>query len=226
MNVTINSNAFTKMDKMVGISVVEIKILDYYLQNRILKGNVKIYGEYYTEDVEFETSNGLKEFENIVPFEIVYYKEDPIIDNISIKNFEYYEVAGRGVESVFDLCVEYTVETEQVSQNEIEAEEIKEQVSQNEIEAEEIKEQVSRQIDTILEEKLEVRNDNFLEEARGEKQHDKMSIIKIVYYDQSKEVKEICKKYDVSYYDILEDNKKYNFNDNHRIVINGYNGTK
>ena len=43
MNVTINSNAFTKMDKMVGISVVEIKILDYYLQNRILKGNVKIY---------------------------------------------------------------------------------------------------------------------------------------------------------------------------------------
>lgn len=212
MNVTINSNAFTKMDKMVGISVVEIKILDYYLQNRILKGNVKIYGEYYTEDVEFETSNGLKEFENIVPFEIVYYKEDPIIDNISIKNFEYYEVAGRGVESVFDLCVEYTVETEQVSQNEIEAEEIKEQVS--------------RQIDTILEEKLEVRNDNFLEEARGEKQHDKMSIIKIVYYDQSKEVKEICKKYDVSYYDILEDNKKYNFNDNHRIIINEYNGIK
>ena len=212
MNVTINSNAFTKMDKMVGISVVEIKILDYYLQNRILKGNVKIYGEYYTEDVEFETSNGLKEFENIVPFEIVYYKEDPIIDNISIKNFEYYEVAGRGVESVFDLCVEYTVETEHVSQNEIEAEEIKEQVS--------------RQIDTILEEKLEVRNDNFLEEARGEKQHDKMSIIKIVYYDQSKEVKEICKKYDVSYYDILEDNKKYNFNDNHRIIINEYNGIK
>lgn len=212
MNVTINSNAFTKMDKMVGISVVEIKILDYYLQNRILKGNVKIYGEYYTEDVEFETSNGLKEFENIVPFEIVYYKEDPIIDNISIKNFEYYEVAGRGVESVFDLCVEYTVETEQVSQNEIEAEEIKEQVS--------------RQIDTILEEKLEVRNDNFLEETREEKQHDKMSIIKIVYYDQSKEVKEICKKYDVSYYDILEDNKKYNFNDNHRIIINEYNGIK
>lgn len=212
MNVTINSNAFTKMDKMVGISVVEIKILDYYLQNRILKGNVKIYGEYYTDDVEFETSNGLKEFENIVPFEIVYYKEDPIIDNISIKNFEYYEVAGRGVESVFDLCVEYTVETEHVSQNEIEAEEIKEQVS--------------RQIDTILEEKLEVRNDNFLEEARGEKQHDKMSIIKIVYYDQSKEVKEICKKYDVSYYDILEDNKKYNFNDNHRIIINEYNGIK
>ena len=41
MNVTINSNAFTKMDKMVGLSIVEIKVLDYYLQNRILKGNVK-----------------------------------------------------------------------------------------------------------------------------------------------------------------------------------------
>ena len=32
MNVTINSNAFTKMDRMIGLSVVEIKILDYCLQ--------------------------------------------------------------------------------------------------------------------------------------------------------------------------------------------------
>lgn len=212
MNVTINSNAFTKMDKMVGLSIVEIKVLDYYLQNRILKGNVKIYGEYYTDDTEFETSNGLKEFENIVPFEIVFSKEDPIIDNISIKNFEYYEVAGRGVESVFDLCVEYTVALEDVSQTEIEAEEIKEQVT--------------REIDTMLEEKLEVRNDNFLEVSRKNKEKENTSVIKIVYYDQNKEVKDICKKYNVSYYDILEDNKKYNFNDNHRIVINEYNGFK
>lgn len=212
MNVTINSNAFTKMDRMIGLSVVEIKILDYYLQNRILSGNVKIYGEYYTEDSEFETNNGLKEFENIIPFEVVFSKEDPIIDEIYIKNFEYYEVAGRGIESVFDLCVEYTV--------------VIEDTNYIEIEAEEIKEQVTRQIDTILEEKLEVRNDNFLDEERVIKEPDKMGIIKIVYYDQNKEVKDICKKYNVSYYDILEDNKKYNFNDNHRIVINGYNGTK
>lgn len=212
MNVTINSNAFTKMDRMIGLSVVEIKILDYYLQNRILSGNVKIYGEYYTEDSEFETNNGLKEFENIIPFEVVFSKEDPIIDEIYIKNFEYYEVAGRGIESVFDLCVEYTV--------------VIEDTNYIEIEAEEIKEQVTRQIDTILEEKLEVRNDNFLDEERVTKEPDKMGIIKIVYYDQNKEVKDICKKYNVSYYDILEDNKKYNFNDNHRIVINGYNGTK
>ena len=212
MNVTINSNAFTKMDRMIGLSVVEIKILDYYLQNRILSGNVKIYGEYYTEDSEFETNNGLKEFENIIPFEVVFSKEDPIIDEIYIKNFEYYEVAGRGIESVFDLCVEYTV--------------VIEDTDYIEIEAEEIKEQVSRQIDTILEEKLEVRNDNFLDEERVTKEPDKMGVIKIVYYDQNKEVKDICRKYNVSYYDILEDNKKYNFNDNHRIVINGYNGTK
>ncbi len=212
MNVTINSNAFTKMDRMIGLSVVEIKILDYYLQNRILSGNVKIYGEYYTEDSEFETNNGLKEFENIIPFEVVFSKEDPIIDEIYIKNFEYYEVAGRGIESVFDLCVEYTV--------------VIEDTNYIEIEAEEIKEQVTRQIDTFLEEKLEVRNDNFLDEERVTKEPDKMGIIKIVYYDQNKEVKDICRKYNVSYYDILEDNKKYNFNDNHRIVINGYNGTK
>ena len=212
MNVTINSNAFTKMDRMIGLSVVEIKILDYYLQNRILSGNVKIYGEYYTEDSEFETNNGLKEFENIIPFEVVFSKEDPIIDEIYIKNFEYYEVAGRGIESVFDLCVEYTV--------------VIEDTDYIEIEAEEIKEEVTRQIDTILEEKLEVRNDNFLDEERVTKEPDKMGIIKIVYYDQNKEVKDICRKYNVSYYDILEDNKKYNFNDNHRIVINGYNGTK
>ncbi len=212
MNVTINSNAFTKMDKMVGLSVVEIKILDYYLQDRVLKGNVKVYGEYYTEEAEYETNNGLKEFENVVPFEIVFSKEDPIIDNISIKNFEYYEVAGRGVESVFDLCVDYNV--------------VLEEDNRKEIENEEIKEQVTRQIDIILEEKLEVKEDNFLEEERNEKKQDKVSVIKVVYYDRNKEIKDICKKYNVSYYDILEDNKKYNFNDNYRIVINEYNGSK
>ena len=54
-------------------------------------GNVKIYGEYYTEDSEFETNNGLKEFENIIPFEVVFSKEDPIIDEIYIKNFEIWK---------------------------------------------------------------------------------------------------------------------------------------
>ena len=45
MNITVNSNAFVKLDKMVGLSEVDIKISDYLLQNNTLKGNVKIFGE-------------------------------------------------------------------------------------------------------------------------------------------------------------------------------------
>lgn len=211
MNVTINSNAFTKLEKMVGLSVVGIKVSDYRLQDQELSGNVKIYGEYYTEEEEYEKNNGLKEFENLIPFEIVFSKENPIIDEINIENFEYYEVAGRGIESSFDLVVEYEVNDKEENEDEY---------------IEEVKEQLTREIDELLEEKLEVRNDNFLEEERKQTIDENMATIKVIYYDKNQEVKDICQKHNVSYYDILEENKKYHFNDNYRIIISESNGNK
>lgn len=211
MNVTINSNAFTKLEKMVGLSVVGIKVSDYRLQDQELSGNVKIYGEYYTEEEEYEKNNGLKEFENLIPFEIVFSKENPIIDEINIENFEYYEVAGRGIESSFDLVVEYEVNDKEENEDEY---------------IEEVKEQLTREIDELLEEKLEVRNDNFLEEVRKQPIDENMATIKVIYYDKNQEVKDICQKHNVSYYDILEENKKYHFNDNYRIIISESNGNK
>lgn len=211
MNVTINSNAFTKLEKMVGLSVVGIKVSDYRLQDQELSGNVKIYGEYYTEEEEYEKNNGLKEFENLIPFEIVFSKEDPIIEEIDIENFEYYEVAGRGIEASFDLVVEYVVNDKEENEDEY---------------IEEVKEQLTREIDELLEEKLEVRNDNFLEEVRKQPIDENMATIKVIYYDKNQEVKDICQKHNVSYYDILEENKKYHFNDNYRIIISESNGNK
>ena len=136
LDITVNSNAFVKLDKMVGLSEVDIKISDYILQNNTLKGNVKIFGEYYTDDLEYENNNGLKEFEDLVSFEIVFSKEDPVINQISINNFEYYELAGRGIETSFDLEISYDV-TNKMDENES------------------IKEEVTKQIDDLLEEKLE-----------------------------------------------------------------------
>ena len=54
-----------------------------------------------------------------------------------------------------------------------------EEDNRKEIENEEIKEQVTRQIDIILEEKLEVKEDNFLEEERNEKKQDNFLIMNL-----------------------------------------------
>ena len=222
MNITVNSNAFVKLDKMVGLSEVDIKISDYLLQNNTLKGNVKIFGEYYTDELEYENNNGLKEFEDIVPFEIVFNKDCPIINMININNFEYYEVAGRGIETAFDLEIDYNnsyLEEEKTN--------------------EEIKEEVTNKIDELLETKLEVRNDNFLEESLDNRSTEvinelvdinkdtcKKTMIKVIYYNKNQEIKDICKKHNLSYYSVLEENKKYRFNDNHRIIISELNGNK
>ena len=220
LDITVNSNAFVKLDKMVGLSEVDIKISDYILQNNTLKGNVKIFGEYYTDDLEYENNNGLKEFEDLVSFEIVFSKEDPVINQISINNFEYYELAGRGIETSFDLEISYDV-TNKMDENES------------------IKEEVTKQIDDLLEEKLELRNDNFLEEIDNtqiveenkrtylnSKPQDNKGTIKVIYYNKNQEVKDVCKKHNLSYYNVIEENKKYRFNDNYRIIISEQHGNK
>lgn len=246
MNIQINSNAFTKLEQMVGISTVNIEILEYSLADKTLTGQVKIIGEYYSGNKDFEENNGLCNFENIIPFEIVFTNGKPLINSVNINDFEYYEIAGRGIEATFNIDVSYDLTDENarseeliesVTEEKIKIEEEKELTILNDIvndetnfniltEEEEIKENITNQIDSILAIKLEVKNDNFLEET-PKKRSEKKSWIKVIYYNENEQVKELCKNHDFSYEDVLKENQKYNFSDNHRIIISEkheYNG--
>lgn len=239
MNIQINSNAFTKLEQMVGISTVNIEILEYSLTEKVLTGQVKISGEYYSNNKEFEENNGLNTFENKIPFEIVFTNGTPLIKNVNINNFEYYEIAGRGIEATFDIDVYYDLMDESI-RSEGDTESLMDEKNNSSIsdeiinstdydivtEEEVIKEKITDQIDNILTSKLEVKSDNFLE-VTPKKREEKKSIIKVIYYNENEQVKELCQNHNFLYEDVLKENQKYNFLDNHRIIISEkheYNG--
>ena len=196
MNIQINSNAFTKLNKMVGVSNVNIELLKYYLDNNNMKGEVRIFGEFYSNEKEFEENNGLNSFENIIPFEVIFTKGVPNINSVEINNFEYYELVGRGIEASFNINVEYKLiqEEERVQLEEILQEQEDFLTSNevlNEVIEEETKADITEQVDRILTEKMKLKDDNFLEiSPRNEK--DSKGVIKVIYYDESHRIKELC----------------------------------
>ncbi len=204
MNIQIDGNAFTKIDKMTGISNVEIELLDYKFENNVLKGDVRIYGEYYSSDDSYEESNGLNNFENIIPYEMCFTKNKVNIDKIDLNNFEYYEVAGRGIEASFIIDVSY----DDVNYD-------------NFLEEEKMK--ITEQVDKMLESKLSFKEENVLEEVKRNT-NDVKSTLKVVYYQENDDVANLCKKYKCDYHKILNDNQKYTSLGNHRIIISELNG--
>ncbi len=220
MNLKIESNAFTQLQEMTGIAEANIGIYDYIFENNTLKGNVKINGEYYNKNNE---QNKIS-FENIIPFEVVFTKENVEIEKIEINSFEYYEVAGRGIEASFNINIDYDIKETRIVNKEME-------------ENEKFKEEVTLAIDELLSEKLEVVEDNFLETAEiiapisEEKQieevikkRDVSSTLKIIYHKENENIKELCKKHNLSYEEVLIENQKYNFNNSHRIIVKKTNG--
>ena len=210
MNLKIESNAYTKLDKMIGISNVNVLLGEQKFENLILYGDVIIKGEYYKNDNEVLTP-----FENKIPFEIVFTKENTTITNISICDFEYYEVAGRGIEASFNIFVDYELNDERSTINLIEEKEL-----------EEYKNEVTNKIDELLEEKIGLIDDNFLEvkkdeliitenERKEEKvkmnpKKDPSSVIKVIYYKNGEIVKDLCQKHNLSYDQVLKEMKNMN----------------
>ncbi|MBQ8292719.1 MAG: hypothetical protein IJ501_01175 [Bacilli bacterium] len=215
MNIQVNSNAFTKLDKMVGISLVDVELLNYDLVDSILKGEIKIYGEYYSTDEKYQDNNGLNNFENIIPFEVVFTKNNVELKSIEVKDFEYYEVAGRGVEATFNIEIEYDEMVDDLIIDDKES----------------LKEEITNQMDQMLSEKLEIKTDNFLEEKivlpverTTKKQVDEpKKVYKVIYYHENEDVKLLCNKYHCDYNQILQENQKYSSLGNHRLIISGIN---
>ena len=228
MNLKVDSNAFTKLNGMTGISYVNIENLNNELKEKSLKGNIKISGKYLGDKIEDD--NNLNSFENIIPYEIFFTQDNIKINSIEIKNFEYYEVAGRGIEASFIIDIEYDLVDTRENQ-----------------EIEKLKEEITIKIDEILNEKLEIVEDNFLEEEIIDRRNTIENVtsisnkndnnekllkntinnpkyqIKVIYYKNEDIVKDLCKKHNLKYDYVLKENQKYAYNENKRIIISEQN---
>ena len=209
MNLKVESNAYVKLENMEKVSNVDVLIGEYTFNDYILKGEIVLKGNYYTSNIFLDENNESVSFENTIPFEVVFTKEEPILKDIQITNFEYYEIVGRGIETNFIINIEYDKKDE-------------------------LREEIASKIDEILEEKIGNVEDNFFEtqkESITEKERNNNKIksesfskMKIIYYNDSENIKDLCQKYNLSYTEVLEENQKYDFNNSRRIIISEKNG--
>lgn len=102
MDLKINCNAFVSLNGVEGVSKAFCEVLEYSVKNDTLRGNVKIWGEYKKYDNE-----KVYEFNDVVPFTVVFKNDLFEIENIKIDGFNYHLKDGQGIECDFDIIVDY-----------------------------------------------------------------------------------------------------------------------
>lgn len=181
MELKICCDASVKLEKMTNVMEVECVVGDYRVEGDTLDGNIIIRGNYIKDVLE-----DYHEFNEVVPFTLVFNDKGYVVTNISVQDFTCQEIINQGIECNFNILVNYTesdnvidLEIDEVELEDIE-EDIKEEqdyddnsIDEIEIETDEdiiavsdedIKKEIDKKYDKLLNEILEVRKDqNLLE---------------------------------------------------------------
>jgi len=187
MELKICCDASVKLEKMSNVMEVECNVRDYRLEGDTLNGDIIIRGNYIKDVLE-----EYHEFNEIVPFTLVFNDKGYVIESISIEDFTCQEIINQGIECNFNILVNYKegtipseVEIDDVDLDDIvdddydnndydnndfddndNIEEIEFETDEKIIEVsdEDIKKEIDKKYDNLLNEILEARKDqNLLE---------------------------------------------------------------
>lgn len=168
MELKISCDASVKLKKISTIKAIDCNVVDFEVIKDTLNGNIKINGTYIKDDFD-----KLYEFEELVPFTVVFRDDNFVVEEIVCGNFSYQEVVNQGIECHFDIFITYHKKDEVVMPSEemVESlpeepkvEEIKEIEILETVEVDNSDEQITEHYDQMLEDILEKRNDNFFED--------------------------------------------------------------
>lgn len=132
MELRIMCDAFVEIQNAIKISDVEATIKDYYFDDLTLKGNVLITGSYTKYESLDKEYDDTFIFSDEVPFTIVFKNSNYEIENISIKELNYYEVVNQGIKCDFQIVVEYD-ESKEIELKDESDKIIKEIINDNEL---------------------------------------------------------------------------------------------
>ena len=164
-----------------------------------------------------------------MPFSVVFNDKNYHIDDIICTDIDTVSVDGRGIDTTFDIEIEYdeispSVEYEDFerlqSENSIESiDEIeKEPITLDDIEK--IKEEETQKIDRILKSTLNFKDDNLpTEEVIVRGLSDKKHRLKVCYYKNDKELENLCIENKISLNEVFKANKNTNIEQHHRVII-------
>lgn len=211
-----------KIKDLAYINELGCEIVEYYPNNNTLVGKVYITGAYHsskTDEVKLVSED--------VDFLFDLENDDFYIEDIECINFDYSVLEGVGLDVTFEVKLDLDISEEINSDKREEVETSNQEVLtyddeeslNNEIEL--IKKEINKEVDLKLSEKLEIVNDNIPQDVvvfRSIK--DENSVIKVIYFNEEKELNEIAKNNNITLESIFKANKKTDFNNKKRIIIN------
>ncbi len=241
MEIRLNCNNSLNLNNFEKLKLIRLEIITYNLIKDTLKGDVKVSGEYFKKNNE----NNF-EFEDIIPFTIVFSNNNVNIDNIYIDNDKYDINKEIGVNLSFEIVVNYSIkddysETKDTDQNDtieipVENEEIEivsncdnSEIDEMNLITEEAKEIMS-EYDKLLDEIMNNtgdRNDdknnnitliNANETLLLKNQKTSYNTITVFYLKQENELENISKQRKISINELYKLND--DFSKTRRIIIN------
>lgn len=229
MEIRMNFDAFLKLKNFVNVNDIKAEIIEYYVQDDQLLGKLSVRGKYLKTDMEKEYH-----FDEDIPFNIMF-NENYEVEDIDCINFAYQIVEGRGVDLFFEILVEFseeevipipveiigeletaTVEDEKEMEEELDLRNLHEE------EIEELKEDETNKVDKKLEESFNIVTEQFPTEEKIIKEdlETEYKRIRVCYYHDDEDLEELCNSNNVSIEQVLNKNKKNEFNKYRRIIIN------
>lgn len=224
MNLKMNYNSFIKLKDFSKLLDITAEVTSYNQVNDVLDGKLTINGKYLKKDGVTDDF-----FTEVLPFSVVFNDKNYHIDDIICTDIDTVSVDGRGIDTTFDIEIEYdeispSVEYEDFerlqSENSIESiDEIeKEPITLDDIEK--IKEEETQKIDKILKSTLNFKDDNLpTEEVIVRGLSDKKHRLKVCYYKNDKELENLCIENKISLNEVFKANKNTNIEQHHRVII-------
>lgn len=199
MELRIKCDAKVNLEGLINIVNVMCEINDYNVDNNSLSGSVNVKGNYIKDDL-----HTTYDFKENVPFTVVFKNSIEKIDKIEVEDFSFNEIVNNGLECKFNIYISYEdsekiIETLEVEKSE---EEPLEEIEITTDEDEKIKDDINKKYDELLEEILESREDNFLEENEEEVFNDEEAFVSETSSDEETEENS----------EVIEEVKENNFN--------------
>lgn len=196
-----------KIKDLAYLNDLGCEVIEYYPNKQYLNGRVYVTGAYHSSK-----NNEVKLISEDLEFMFDLEKEDFYIDDIECISFDYNVLETEGIEFSYEIKLDVNI---------IEEFDLREEESLNfEETLETIKEEIGNIVDGKLSDKLDVVDDNLPQnEEMFRSLNNDNKIIKIIYFNDEKELSKIAEQNNVSIDYLFKCNKNYNFNENKRVII-------
>lgn len=229
LELRMNYSAFIKLRNFIKINEISAEIKEYVKKNDVVNGKLDVSGNYLEDDL-VKSHN----FNEEIPFSIIFTSGDFEVIDIDCINLDYQTIDGRGIEVIFDVLIKYEDFSLEEKENTVTDEDCSDEniieipvlVNELDLEYEEIKKEKEIEVDRkIIEQLDQVFDHNPTDEEevtvddKDEEKVEKKRIIKVKYFNDNKELDNVCTDLNIGIDKIFNDNKNTDFVKYKRVII-------